>query len=161
MIMLRFWKRPSSGRGAGSEMWVVLPGAPALRFVRSHLLIFGEEKGISAERNPQPLSRSISAAASLREAVSEDPASCFPFTLSGGKDGAKEALSSGLGSVGAPGGVRWTLCVRHATEGSGLRGGAPLVSSARRDVKILWRERRRGEKSLTQRPANCGVWPMN
>lgn len=46
-----------SGRASSSETWVALPGALAHRFIRSHLLTFGEEKEISALRNPLSLSR--------------------------------------------------------------------------------------------------------
>lgn len=37
-----------AGLGRGLETWVTPPGAPALRFIRSHVLKSGEEKEMSA-----------------------------------------------------------------------------------------------------------------
>lgn len=70
-----------SGGAGDSEMWVTPSGAPALRFIRSHVLKFGEEKEISAVRNAQSLSRNNLAAASLRSGTGGSPGRCLQSPL--------------------------------------------------------------------------------
>lgn len=96
--------RASGGAGEGFGDMVTPPGAPALRFIRSHVLKSGEEKEMSAGETLSH-SRNSSAAAPSISRTGGKLLRCLQVAPSCGENAAScfsAALPSGLGRLEVP-----------------------------------------------------------